>query len=428
MRLPLPSQYHVLYERNFRLYWIGQGVSLTGWWMQGFAASWVILGLTDNSALALAVQNFAFAIPGLVLMLYGGVLADRYDRRTILLVTEVCAMVGAFVGGALIATGTITFWLIILMSLLVGAGHAINMPAQQALVPNLVQPRQIPQAIALNQVTFNGSRFVGPALAGVLVATTGLASAYFVNGISYVAVLASLLLLRLPPGGSRGRARGSAFSALKEGLRYVARSPLLRSLLGISAMTGFLLFPPLAVLAPAYVRAALGRGPSAAAVMFAATGLASMVGGFAMLYIPAARRGAALALCIAGGSLSLLVMALTHNVVVGTVAFGLLSFAMGLVLGLNATTIQQVPPDAIRGRVMSVSGLTFSGVIPFAAIAIGGAVELAGIRPVYGACSVAYALLAGSLLWRAGLIGHDPQPQPEPIAPSAPERQAVAAR
>jgi MFS family permease len=420
MRLPLPERFHVLYERNFRLYWVGQLISLTGMWMQAFAASWVVLQVLERSAFSLAIVNFAIAIPGLIFMLYGGLTADRYDRRMIMVVTQAVLMVVALFSGVLIATGVIEFWQIIAISVVVGTAQAFDMPAQQALVPSLVQPRQIPQAVALNQVIFNGSRLLGPALAGVLVAAAGLASAYFANGISYIAVIVSLLLIRLPRVAAPATAmRMSATTAIKQGLGYVWRSPLLRSLMGMSAATSFFVMPCLAVLSPAYVRDALGEGPGTSAVLMATSGGASMLGAFAMLWVPPSRRGLTLLGCVLLQFAALVVMATTHSVPLATVFFGLLSLGMGLVYGLNATTVQEVTADSIRGRVMSVSGLMFSGVLPIATILIGASVEVSNIRAVFAACGGLYALFAGYFLLRSGLIGGTPEaarsatPEPE---------------
>lgn len=409
MRIPLPDRFNVLYTRNFRLYFVGQFISLVGMWMQGFAASWVVLDVLHKPAFALAAVNFAFAVPGLAFMLYGGVTADRYDRRRILLYSNLAFMLLAFVSATLVATGAIQFWQIILLSLAVGAGQAFSMPAEQAMVPSLVQPREIPQAIALNQVIFNGSRLLGPALAGVSVAVLGLASAYYANGLSYLAVIASLLMIRQAPRAAGIGARATALEAMKEGIGYVTRSPLLRSLMGISAATAFFVMPCLAVFSPAYVKEALDRGPGTSAVLMAASGGASLFGAFAMLWVPAARRGAALAGCILLSACALLVMSLTHSPIVATLAFGSLSLGMGLVFGLNATTIQQVTADAIRGRVMSVSGLTFGGVMPFATVIVGASVELATIRVAYAACGILYLLIAGTMLLRCRLIGRMPE-------------------
>lgn len=403
----LPARFQVLANRNFRLYWSGQLVSLTGTWMQAVAAGWIVLELT-GSTFALALTNFASALPGLLLSLFGGVAADRYDRRSIMVVTQAALMAVAVLTGLLVAAGVVAFWMLLVLGVLVGIAIAYDMPAQQALVPDLVGPEQVPQAVALNQVVFNGSRLLGPAIAGVLIAVFGLASAYFANGLSFIAVIASLLLLKLPKGGSRGQVRGGALAAIKDGIRHVWRSPLLRNLMGVNGLTSLLIFPPLAILSPAYVKDALEMGPGTVGLTMGASGLFSMVGAFAMLWVPAVRRGAVSLVSIGVASLGLLVMAWTHNVAVATLAFGLLSLGMGLTFGLNATTVQQVTPGAIRGRVMSVAGMMFSGIMPVAAIVAGTAVELSDIRTVFGVSGVAYLLIAPLLLIRSGIVGRDP--------------------
>lgn len=423
LHIPLPERFQILYQRNFRLFWVGQLISLTGMWMQAFAAQWVVLDQLDKTAFALAIVNFAVVIPGLLLMLYGGLTADRYDRRTIMVVTQVALMVIALFTGLLVALVVIEFWMIVAISVLVGVAQAFDMPAQQALVPSLVQPREIPQAVALNQVIFNGSRLLGPALAGLLIAVAGLSSAYFANGISYIAVIVSLILLRLPRFVPQASAvRGSAASAIKQGLGYVWQSPMLRSVMGMSAVTSFFIMPCLAVFSAPYVKDALNEGTGLSAVVWAMTGATSMFGAFAMLWVAPARRGAALLGCIVLQAVALVTLMATAVAVVAVVAFGCLSLGMGLVFGLNATTIQQVTSDQIRGRVMSVSGLTFSGVMPLATILVGALTEISGVRAVYGACGVLYLLAAAYFLLRSGLIGR----APAGMATPAVEAQAAA--
>jgi MFS family permease len=414
MQFTLPARFRVLSHRNFRLYWTGQLISLTGMWMQAVAGSWVVLELT-GSTFALALVNFAVALPALLLTLFGGVAADRYDRHKILVWTQAAAMVLALVAGVLLALGVITFWQILLLSVLIGVVSAFDMPAQQALIPDLVEPREIPEAIALNQVIFNGSRLLGPGIAGVLIATLGLASAYFANGISYIAVIVSLLLLNLPP--RRAAAPGPRRSPLMEmraGLSYVGQSRLLVALMGIAAVTTLTIFPMVAVLSPAYVKDALGQGAGTSGLLMAASGGASLFGAFALLWVPAARRGLVMLGCAALGAGASLILAATANVALAATAFGLLSLAMSLIFGLAATTVQQMTPDAIRGRVMSVWSLMFSGVMPVAAIAAGVAVEATSIRLVYGVAGVLFAVPAAVLVLGGGLFTGEPRPVATP--------------
>lgn len=289
-------------------------------------------------------------------------------------------------------------------------------------MPDLVGPEDRHRAIALNQTIFNGSRLIGPALGAIAIAVFGFAGAYIANGLSYLAVIYSLVVLRLPPGGSRGEVRGSAVSAMKEGIGHVWRSPLLRPLMGVSALTAFFLMPCLAVLAPAYVKFALHQGPKTSALLMAASGGASMFGSIGMMWIPAVRRGVTMLLCIVLAAFALATLASTHSVIVATMAMGMLSLGMTLVFGLNATTVQQVTPNAIRGRVMAVSGMMFSGVMPFASILLGASVQFSNVRATYASAGGAYLFVASYMLWRSGLIGH----APETLAEPALERQTAA--
>ena len=241
--LPLPAALAVLRNRDFRLYWSGQAVSLTGTWAQGMAQSWLVLDLT-SSAFALGLVNFATAIPTVLLALLGGAAADRFDKRRILLVTQLAMMVLAFILGALVALEQAHFWQVLLIALCLGIATAYDLPANQAFVPELVGRDEIPKAIALNSAIFHGSRLVGPAVAGVLIGVVGLAGAFVANGLSFVAVIASLLLIR--GRGAASHARGqSQGQAVLEGLRYVRTESVILGMLALTALTSTFVFPSL---------------------------------------------------------------------------------------------------------------------------------------------------------------------------------------
>lgn len=422
MRLPLPRQMHVLHNRNFLLYWCGQLVSLTGTWMQAVAQGPLVLSL-NNSAFALGIVNFAVMTPTLVLTLTGGVAADRWDRRRIMIATQAALMGVAFVTAGLIAGGGLTFPILLGLSVLTGVATAYDLPAQQALVPDLVSPAEIPQAIAMNQVIFNGSRLLGPAIAALVLTSFGFAALYFLNGLSFLAVIASLLLIRLPartaalsPGP-----RGSMLDSLREGLVYVRRSRLLRSLFGANGLTVFLMFPPMAVLPAAYVVEVMHAGRTMFALLMAATGAASMVGAFVMLWIPARRRGLVMVGCVVTMAAAVTVLALTASVPVVVAAISALSLGFSMLFGLSATTVQQTVPNELRGRVMSVSGLTFSGVLPFAALLVSFAVAQLGFTPVLLASGAVYAVAGLALVLGSGILEfvppvHGPARAPVPAS------------
>lgn len=423
MRVPLPRQMHVLHNRNFRLYWTGQLVSLTGTWMQIVAQSWLVLQLTGSVA-ALGVVNFAVSVPTLILTLTGGVAADRWDRRRIMIATQVALMFLAFLMAGLIAADVVTFALLLGVGVLSGVATAYDMPAQQALVPGLVTPPEIPQAIAMNQVIFNGSRLLGPAVGGVALAKLNLASVYLFNGFSFLAVIASLAMIRVAPGEARGGAHGSMLHSLREGLGYIRSQPLLRSLMTVSALSVLLVFPSMAVLSPGYVKEVLERGPGTLGLLMASSGAASMLGAFAMLWIPAERRGAVMTAGVVTMGVSLAGLALFPVLPAVVVATGLQSLGFSMFMGLNATTIQQTVPGALRGRVMSVSGLTFSGMMPVGALAMSLAVDRVGFAPMYLLSAAVYVVAACVVLLPSGILtfvppaapaGHGP---PHGVAPA----------
>ena len=425
MQLGLPRHMRVLHNRNFRLYFTGQAISLTGMWMQALAQGWVVLTLTDSIA-ALGVVNFAFALPSLLFTLMGGVAADRWDRRRLMISTQAALMLLALLMSGLLATDTITFWLLLVMTVLMGIASAYDMPVQQAIVPNLVSPPEIPQAIAMNQVITNGSRLVGPALAGIAIAQFGLASAYLFNGISYVAVIASLLLIRLPAGHARGGAHDSMLRSLREGLAYVRRSRLLRGLFGVSALSVLCPFPTMAVLQPGYVREVLDGGPGMVAVLMAASGGASLLGAVGMLWVPARRRGAVMAASVAAMALSMCLLALGHNVLAATVATALLSMGFSMFMGLNATTVQLIVPNALRGRVMSVSVMIFLAMMPLGGLLMSLLVARVGFTPVYLTAAVFYMLSGMAVLLSSGIFGFVPPSAPPEPAHAGPPGEPAA--
>lgn len=425
MQVPLPRQMHVLHNRNFLLYWVGQLISLTGTWMQAVAQGLIVLKLT-HSVFALGVVNFAVMTPALVLSLTGGVAADRWDRRKIMIVTQAALMVFALLTATLLATDHLTFGVMLGVSVLIGIATAYDMPAQQALVPDLVQPHEIPQAIAMNQVIFNGSRLLGPAVAGLALQFFDMASVYYANSLSFIAVIASLWLIKLPPRRVSEGARGSMFSALAEGLGYVRRSRMLVSLFGAMALAVFLMFPAMAVLPAGYVDKVLGRGASTLGLMMAASGGASMVGAFVMLWIPAHRRGQVMAVSALTMAASVAVMALSRNVLSIILVTGLLSLGFSMLFGLIATTVQLTVPGELRGRVMSVSGLTFNGVLPFSALIMSFAAARAGFGPVYLLSAGAFAVLGLTLVLRSGILTFIPPAMPKPSYPHTPATSRTA--
>ena len=267
-----------LRTRNFRLYFIGQAISLCGTWMQTIGQAWLVLKLT-GSGVQLGLVTAVQFIPLLVLGAWGGVVADRFPKKKLLYATQAAALILALVLGILVATGTVQLWMVYILSLLLGLVNVVDNPARQAFVPEMVGEDQLTNAISLSSTQVNLARVIGPAIGGLLIATAGLAPLFLINAASYIAVLAALALMRsaeLRPAAIALRAKGQ----LAEGLRYVRSTPVLRDTLIMLAIIGTLTYE-FTVILPLFAQFTFAQGASGYATLTAAMGIGSLFGGLA---------------------------------------------------------------------------------------------------------------------------------------------------
>lgn len=389
----------VLLQRDYLLFWGGMTISMVGTWMQGMALNWVVVSELSRSAAALGWINFAGSLPMLLFTLLGGVAADRQDRRKILYITQVAMMGLAFAFAYLIARGELALWHVLLLSALGGLAAAYDMPAFQAYYPTLVERRDLPRAIALNQASFHGSRVIGPALAGLALGAWGAASAFVANGVSFGAVILALLLIRTRP--ERGEIpKGSTLGAMQEGLRYVARDPRLQALLGLTAITTLFVFPNFAVLLPLYASEVLKTGPGGLSVLMSASGLGALLGALLLLKVTPEGRVRRIVLGTVAVTVAILIMARTRSIFLAVPAVALLSLGVSSAMGLVSTIIQATVPDSLRGRVMSVHGMMFVGIMPFSALLVPGAAERLGLPGELQIAGILHGLLGAILLRR----------------------------
>jgi MFS family permease len=376
--LTLPDSLSALSERDFRIVWSGQAVSLTGTWMQMVAQALLVLELWD-SPFALGVMSFANAMPTLLVTLFGGVLADTADKRKILIVTQVIMAMTAALVGVLVVTDNVEYWMLICVTIALGVVIGYDMPAYGAFMPELVPPERIGQAVALNSSTFHGSRMVGPAVAGVVIKAFGFAGAYFLNALSFVAVIGSLLLVRTRHAPDDRGPRVGAIQGLKEGIRHARARPNVQAMLLLTGVNTMLVFPIIAVLMPSYVKGVLDSGAGTLAAIMAASGVGSMLGALALVWWPDELR----VVRIWGGALvapvALLVLAVTREPAVAVAMSGVLSLAFSSQLGLVQMILQESTPNEFRGRVMSLHGMTFTGTLPFAGLGSAALAELIGL-------------------------------------------------
>ncbi len=365
-----------LHHRNFRLFFSGQLISLIGTWMQAIAQSWLVYRLT-GSALLLGAVGFAGQIPVLLLAPVGGIVADRYRRHSIVIGTQTSAMVLALILAALTLGGSIQVWQIFLLSVLLGIVNAFDIPARQAFIVEMVGKEDLMNAIALNSSMFNGARVVGPAIAGILVAKIGEGWCFFANGISYVAVIVGLLLMRLERAAPQVRS-GSPIHNMLEGFGFVRKTRPIRTILLLLGLVSFVGMP-YAVLMPVFADRILHSGARGLGILMGATGVGALLGALTL----AARSGLKglgrwVGYACAGFGISLALFAFSRSFWISVIFLLPVGFSMMVQMASSNTLIQTMVPDRLRGRVMAVYSMMFMGMAPFGAFFAGSLADRLG--------------------------------------------------
>lgn len=395
----LPDALRSLRHRNYRLFFAGQLVSLTGTWMQSVAQAWLAYSLTHSAAL-LGIVGFAGQIPALLFSPAGGVVADRFARRRVLLATQATSMLLAFTLAALTLAGRASIAWILALAALSGVVNAFDIPTRQAFAMDMVGRGDLVNAIALNSSIFNGARVVGPAIAGILVARIGEGWCFLVNGLSYLAVLGSLLAMRLPVRVPEDHAT-SAWASAREGFLYASRARPVRALLlllGVVSLTGM----PYVVLMPVFAREILGGGARELGLLMGSAGVGALLGALVLANRKNVKGlGTFVAACAGGMGLSLIAFAFSRDFRLSALLLVPVGFFVMSQMASSNTLIQSLIPDAMRGRVMSLYAMMFMGMAPigallagFLATRIGAPATLAG----GGAICIAGALLFARFL------------------------------
>ncbi len=372
----LSARYTALHHRNFRLFWFGQMISLVGTWMQNVAQGWLVYQLT-GSALALGMVGVATSLPVLGLALYGGVIADRFNRRNILMVTQTAAMIQALVMAGLIWGGHIQVWHVYLLSFTLGIINAIDTPTRQAFVVDLVAKQDLPNAVALNSTVFNLARVVGPAVAAILIASVGIAAAYFINGLTFVAVLIGLWMINMPEGIVRSTTR-SIKDNLVEGFAYIRSDPPTQALIGMVAVIG-LFGIPYTTLMPVFADAALHTDVHGYGLLLSATGVGALISAFTLASF-SNMKGKGKFLTVGDLVFPLMLIAFSFSRSMPVALILLVGIGGFLVLraALSNILLQTTVPDALRGRVMAVYIMMFFGMTPLGSFISGAVAERFG--------------------------------------------------
>jgi MFS family permease len=376
---------------NFRLYFIGQLISLSGTWMQTVAQGWLVFNLT-KSELWLGVVACAAGLPSLILSPFAGVLVDRIPRRKILLVSQTVQMILAFILAGLAFANVVQVWHIVVLAFVLGVTNAIDAPSRQAIIVDLVGKKDLTSGIMLNSIMFNSARVFGPAAAGIALVQFGPAWCFFLNGVSFIAVIFMLWIMRVE-GSVRFVGDFAPLERLKEGLQYARRHSTIAPLLLLAGITSFLTIN-IATLLPAFADAVLHSPKIAYSSMTTSVGAGAVVAGILMTFL--ARRfgrGRVVFAMVIFVSVIAVIVSFVTDVNLAVFLMGLYGFGIILEFVTVNTLIQSEVPDEFRGRVMSLYTLTFFGVAPFGALALGFLAQAIGTPPAMAI----YAAVGGAL-------------------------------
>ena len=369
------STFSSLAIRDFRLLFQGNLVTSIGFWMQQVAFGWLVLDLT-NSPFYLGLAGFFRALPMLIISPFGGVLADRLDRRKVLIATQASMMAISLVLAILVVTRWVTPWQLLVASFLMGTTMSTNMPARQALVSQIVGREQLGNAIALNSMSMNSSRIIGPTIAGALIGVAGVAACLFLQAIGYVWSIFNLLAVKEQPR-SEGARRGSFLQNLVEGFRYCYQEKTVFAMLVMAAVPTIFGMPYMQLL-PAFARDVLGTGAGGLGLMLAGVGVGALTGSVLVAsFGRASWRGTALLGSAIAFGVLLCLFSFTRSTPLALLALAGAGGCNAVYMALNNTIIQEVVPDHLRGRVMSVYMITF-GLMPLGTLPAGAIAEVHG--------------------------------------------------
>jgi MFS family permease len=379
-----------LRHRNFQLYFGGQLISVAGTWMQAVAQAWLVYEIS-HSDLTLGIVGFAAAIPALIVSPWGGVIVDRVPKRAVLIATQVSAMLLAFILAALAFTHTVQVWHVVALAAGLGIVNAFDGPARQAFVVEMVGREDLTNAIAVNSMMFNSARVIGPAIGGLLLASVGASWCFLINGLSYLAVIAGLWAMQLPPNTVH-RAVAAPLKELAGGLRYVWHQVDIFALLLIALVYAVFGLSYATVL-PAFADQVLHSGATGYGLLNAATGVGAVLGALIIARTGGGRRGRWMVLASLAFPIVLFAFAYVNIFSISL----LLALALGLLFMLQFTLLNTMLQlrvgDEMRGRVLSLYTLTFFGFAPFGNLAMGNLAEYWGLSLTIGVGAVVALIL-----------------------------------
>ena len=387
-----------LSHRNFRLFFIGQGISLIGTWMQNVGEGWLILTLT-NSPFYVGLTAALSSIGVLLFSLYAGVLADRTDKRRFIIFMQIAFMLEAFAVAILVWTQVVAVWQVLLLATLLGIASAFDIPMRQSFVVEMVGKDDLMNAIALNSSLFNSARVVGPAIAGFLIGAVGIAWCYFLNGLSYIAVIVGLLMMRLPRTTSPPKTT-SAWMGFREVLTYLRSERRVRVLIILTAILSVFGFPYIAMM-PVFARDVLNSGATGYGALTSSIGIGAVIGALAIALSSARLRRKGRLMLLGGTAFGVLLILFSGSRVLALsmVLLALAGCAMIVNNSIMNTLLQTTVPDHLRGRIMGFYSFVFVGMAPFGAFLFGVVAEHVGVARTIAAGGAIVVLAVMLVAW-----------------------------
>lgn len=384
----------VLTYRNFRLFWFGQVVSLTGSWMHSTAQGWLVLKLTD-SPFYLGLVGTAGGLPILLFSLAGGVAADRYPKKNLLLSAQVIFMMLSLTLAILLTLGIVNVWYILLLASLMGLVGAFELPAKQSFILEMVEKESVLNAVALNSVAFNGARIIGPAIAGLIIGSLGLAVCFYMNSLTFIVLFLCLLKMRFDASLSSRHLSSNIIEEFLEGIRYIITEPKIYTIILSVAITSLFGFPYITFL-PVYARDILQTGPQGLGILMSSAGAGAFTGAIALtLRKDFKEKGLIFTAFPLIFPISLLIFSYSMIPWLSSLMLFLVGFGAVSQIALANSMLQVRAPDRLRGRVMSAFTLMFLGGATIGNLIIGSIAHYIGTQS---------ALAMGAILCLSGII------------------------
>ncbi|UCF71194.1 MAG: MFS transporter [candidate division WOR-3 bacterium] len=365
----LPRMIAALHHRNFRLFWFGQMVSLVGTWMQNVARGWLVLQMT-NSPFLLGLVSMLGTLPVLFVAPFGGALADNLNKRTVVITTQITAMVLAFALATLVLTKQIQYWHILVLASILGVTMAIDSPTRQSFIVEIVGKKDLLNAIALNSSIFNLARIVGPAMAGLIISAIGIVLCFYLNGISYLAVIIGLFMMK-GNFNPTNRKRTHVLRDIREGFGHARRDKNIMSLILLVALSSIFIMP-FAMLMPVFARDILKVGAKGLGMLLASAGVGALIGALSLAFLSDYRKKGRFV--IAGTTsfvIATILFSLSNTYYVSLILLLFLGWGMVMQNASINSLLQTITPDHLRGRIMSLYVLFFIGMMPFGSLQAG---------------------------------------------------------